>query len=519
MNLTDRVFQLIEASPRSGGAMIEQLPLERDAVLVYGALADLERDGRIVAHPPTSGERLWALPDALRPVGKPAGMPAAFQMGDEQMAWIESELWSLTEGLPSHYFEELRRAVVARADRLVHEGSAVEAAARTAVESLGEPRSARKVLQAIEGGKKPPTRLRRSAGKGHRKLLVGLLLLIGVPFLLRAFVVGWYRLPELQVSMAPALVPGVEGGDDIVVADLISYRFREPRRWEMALFEHREQGASLTYIKRVVGLPGEEILVRDGDLLLLTGNGGERVQTRLVKERALLDRLAVPLWGADGFEWNDQLPGYVLREVPHTGFRLPDGTMEKRESPAGDVILEASIRVAKLTDSIVILIREGRDSRDQVYQIVFTASGYESGVVVEGKAVVRGKPCQLLPNRTYELWITNADRVLRVELDGEEIARWPIRGRPGPIDIEIPVNGDGARIEGLRLSRDLVYTDPPGTPRSVTLGADQFYLLGDNSPISKDSRQLGPIARSSLLGRALWVAWPPDRARSLAPVK
>jgi len=509
MSLSEQVYSEIEASPRSGGALIEQLGLERDAVLVYGALAALARERRIACPEPGEGERLWALPGVLTAAGRPPGPPSSFHMGDDQSAWIESQLWALTEGLPGYYFEELRRVVVARADRLAHEGSAAESAARAAVASLGEPRSARRFLQQVEAGKAPKMRLGRAPRKGGRKLLLTLLILLALPFLLRAFVIGWYRLPELQVSMAPTLVPGVEGGDDLIFADLISYRFREPRRWEIALFEHREHGATETYIKRIVGLPGETIRIRDGDLLLVEGDQ----RTPIVKERALLDRLAVPLWGAEGFEWRADLPGYVLKETPHTGFRLPDGTIEKREAPAGDVILEATVRVADLRDSIAILIREAGKPR---HQIIFTASGYESGVFVEGAGVVRGKPCQLEPGRSYALWVTNADRLLRVELDGQEIARAAIAGRAGPVALEIAVNGDGAAVEDLRLARDLVYTDPEGGARDAALGTDGYYLLGDNSPISKDSRQLGPISRSALLGRAIWVAWPNARARSLA---
>ena len=47
MSLNERVFELVQGGPRSGGALIEQLPLESEGVMVYGALAELARDGRI----------------------------------------------------------------------------------------------------------------------------------------------------------------------------------------------------------------------------------------------------------------------------------------------------------------------------------------------------------------------------------------------------------------------------------------------------------------------------------------
>ena len=36
----------------------------------------------------------------------------------------------------------------------------------------------------------------------------------------------------------------------------------------------------------------------------------------------------------------------------------------------------------------------------------------------------------------------------------------------------------------------------------VTLKADQYFVLGDNRPASLDSRRIGPVARSEIVGRA-----------------
>lgn len=38
----------------------------------------------------------------------------------------------------------------------------------------------------------------------------------------------------------------------------------------------------------------------------------------------------------------------------------------------------------------------------------------------------------------------------------------------------------------------------------VTLGADEYYLLGDNRDSSLDSRSFGPVSRGSIIGR-VWV--------------
>ena len=41
------------------------------------------------------------------------------------------------------------------------------------------------------------------------------------------------------------------------------------------------------------------------------------------------------------------------------------------------------------------------------------------------------------------------------------------------------------------------------------VGADQVYLIGDNRPMSFDSRAFGPVDVSLIVGKAMVVIWPP----------
>lgn len=50
----------------------------------------------------------------------------------------------------------------------------------------------------------------------------------------------------------------------------------------------------------------------------------------------------------------------------------------------------------------------------------------------------------------------------------------------------------------------------------VTLGASEYYVLGDNRPASLDSRIFGPVQRSQIIGRTALRAWPIYRARTFS---
>lgn len=50
----------------------------------------------------------------------------------------------------------------------------------------------------------------------------------------------------------------------------------------------------------------------------------------------------------------------------------------------------------------------------------------------------------------------------------------------------------------------------------VTLGADDYYVLGDNRGASLDSRSFGPITREAIIGRTAVRAWPVHRARTFS---
>lgn len=59
-----------------------------------------------------------------------------------------------------------------------------------------------------------------------------------------------------------SMLPALEDGDQLLV-DKLTYRFRDPQRYEIIVFPYKHQ-ENTYYIKRIIGLPGETLQIIDG---------------------------------------------------------------------------------------------------------------------------------------------------------------------------------------------------------------------------------------------------------------
>jgi signal peptidase I len=82
--------------------------------------------------------------------------------------------------------------------------------------------------------------------------------------------------------------------------------------------------------------------------------------------------------------------------------------------------------------------------------------------------------------------------------------------------------GETVAIErGVVSVNGVTLVEPYGPQRDtsdmqpVVVPADSVFVLGDNRGDSDDSRSIGPIALSAVIGRAALVVWPLDRVRSI----
>lgn len=79
-------------------------------------------------------------------------------------------------------------------------------------------------------------------------------------------------------------------------------------------------------------------------------------------------------------------------------------------------------------------------------------------------------------------------------------------GLPGDT---IEVSQGQVYVDGRPLDEPYLNSATSGVFKARLLGADEYFVMGDNRTNSKDSRDFGAIRTSNILGRAWIIYWPP----------
>lgn len=258
-----------------------------------------------------------------------------------------------------------------------------------------------------------------------------------------------------------------------------------------------------------------------------------------------------------------------------TGYNTNRSQSQTRESPApgirslglewvGDLALEGTLDVRSATGKVLLeLVKGGRR-----FQCRIDIATGEATLSIDGKADFKPKATTAVRGSgKHRFRFSNCDEQLLLWVDGsvvkfDEPTTYASLGniQPTPADLEpagIGLEGASVRVGDLKLWRDLYYialrcddrnlpimqdadflqwpfdhATPAGVARFLSdperwrafansrevefqLQADQFFVLGDNSTHSLDSRwweqQQGCefyVRRDLLIGRALFIYWP-----------
>lgn len=90
---------------------------------------------------------------------------------------------------------------------------------------------------------------------------------LGAVYFIRTFLVQPF------LVSGNSMKPNFSNGDYLLV-DQVTYRLREPRRGEVVVFSYPRDKSNY-FIKRVIGLPGERLEIRDGKITVWNGDHPE----------------------------------------------------------------------------------------------------------------------------------------------------------------------------------------------------------------------------------------------------
>ncbi len=412
-------------------------------------------------------------------------------------------------------------------------------------------------------------------------------------------------------------------GDQLLVHKHF-YQLRSPRRWEVVVFRHPSE-PSQAYVKRVAGLPGEQVQLVDGDVVV----DGVLQRKSMTVQRSMrigvYDNDYEPLeddwhprwettqspshWQADGNAFQHdperggsletdgahwlayrhwirrgghhkssvELPEWPLPDHPPNSFdpSLSYETEERRLSCTGVLPMSVVDKLHEASDNVIFQEAVTRLGDSSHYSLITDVYGYNHPRSAKAPYPVHDLMLSAnvrhlggdgefrirmtdgwhwfevvfdLANHEARLMVDNADEPLHTAplptslINGKGLVEMSIFDRQVLVAIDkeelfapllytakdtprmqprepVLLGAVGAElvVDQLQLYRDIYYTpkDAGDSQHPIDVGADELMVLGDNSPVSVDSRswESPTIPQNLLIGKPFLVHLPSQQER------
>ena len=312
-----------------------------------------------------------------------------------------------------------------------------------------------------------------------------------------------------------------------VWVDRTAFWFRRPQRWDVIAYRGSDRGL---YVKRVIGLPGERVTIHQGDVFL----DGEIVRKDFQQWRRTAQQVARGVRWWQGDNWQQQANTVRLQVETESGT-----TEQDRGSPKGAIKPLHWLHFrpesrAQLTDDVpfnVGLSRRLHPVRDlgislhlagvapatfgfrwrsggQQLELQLGLGQRELRLWHDGQSIAMP---QLQPSWAAEevsLEVAVCDACLWLTVNGRTAVRYNFSPPTGAAlePASLALGGEGRlTVRDPRVWRDIYYLSPEQTENFPGVQRGHYFVLGDNSPVSLDSRSLeiGRIPANSIIGKVL----------------
>lgn len=229
---------------------------------------------------------------------------------------------------------------------------------------------------------------------------------------------------------------------------------------------------------------------------------------------------------------NPTLPGEFrdavtrLADASHLAPIRDDYSYNRRSDGGGrnevrDLMVSARVTFLDAQSTLVISLSDGRElvecrfqASNRTVQLIRPQDSRPLAEAIWPERLTIGKEGEI----ECSLW----DAQSLVAVDGEPVLpAWTYAptgaGQTSWRPVRIGAQGGGVDLADLRLYRDVFYTaskDLRGTKSPIVLGPDEYFMLGDNSPVSRDSRSwpaATPVRAELFLGKPFVVHLPTRR--------
>ena len=207
------------------------------------------------------------------------------------------------------------------------------------------------------------------------------------------------------------------------------------------------------------------------------------------------------------------------------GYNPSQPRREEDVHPVSDLLL--SLRLVKTIGQGVLILRASDGSAEFQTQLQFDGEPPRYAVLQHGRPIPGAAGRIPLSSGGQTVEVSLIDRQFLLAFDGTTVVAWPYnRPEPPPTPpaspLAIGVGGLGVVLGDVKIYRDVYYTHPIrpearwGLAEPMRLADHEYFVLGDNSPVSEDSRtwpERGAVDAKLLVGKPLAVLYPAQEVK------